>query len=316
MTATRGTWTQKPSSYTYGWNRCDPDGACAGIVGATAKSYTVTNADVGHTLRVTVTAHNAAGATAITSNQTATVPPSGCPVGSGVIQISQLAPPAQLVIAHASASARQSLVEVTSPPRPDPGMRRPSGAGRDVFATAIPYNQFANASGTRGRTEPSRSPRARQAGFPASPPPAARWRCSPARRSAGAPASRRRLRPPDRRVPPSDTRRRDDPTAAPRSGWGASPQAARERSSSTSAGRRRRGGGACPSRHADRLEHPGDERNPVGEQREEERPGGERRDAPRRWELRRGPPKRGRGARARRRWPRRRAVRHVPRARR
>ena len=67
VTATRGTWTQKPTTYTYGWSRCDSDGACAGIVGATAKSYVVTTADVGHTLRVTVTAHNSAGSTAITS---------------------------------------------------------------------------------------------------------------------------------------------------------------------------------------------------------------------------------------------------------
>ena len=169
LTATRGTWTQKPSSYNYGWNRCDPDGACAGIVGATAKSYTVTNADVGHTLRVTVTARNAAGATAITSNQTATVPPSGCPVGSGVIQISQLAPPAQLVIAHASASAlnRSSkslrlrvLIQAC-------GGRPVQGA--DVLATAIPYNQFANASGITGADGTTSLAGARQAGFPASP---------------------------------------------------------------------------------------------------------------------------------------------------
>ena len=129
VTATRGTWTQKPTSYTYGWSRCDSDGACAGIVGATAKSYVVTTADVGHTLRVTVTAHNSAGSAAITSNPTTEVPPSGCPIGSGVIQVAQLAPPAQLVIAGASAcTGGEALVEVTPAPRQDHGVRRPARA--------------------------------------------------------------------------------------------------------------------------------------------------------------------------------------------
>lgn len=168
VTATRGTWTQKPSSYSYGWNRCDPDGACAGIVGATSKSYTVTSADVGHTLRVTVTAHNSAGSTAITSNPTATVPPSGCPVGSGVIQISQLAPPAQLVIAKASASG---LSRSTKSLRLHVLIQACGGRpvqGADVLATAIPYNQFADASGITAADGTTSLAGARRVGFPAS----------------------------------------------------------------------------------------------------------------------------------------------------
>jgi hypothetical protein len=170
VTATRGTWTQKPTSYTYGWSRCDSDGACAGIVGATAKSYVVTTADVGHTLRVTVTAHNSAGSTAITSNPSTEVPPSGCPIGSGVIQVAQLAPPAQLVIAGASASpavkrsskSLQLHVKITAC-----GGRPVQGA--DVLATAIPFNQFANASGLTGADGTTTVAGARRAGFPASP---------------------------------------------------------------------------------------------------------------------------------------------------
>lgn len=170
VTATRGTWTQKPSSYNYGWNRCDPDGACAGIVGATAKSYVVTSADVGHTLRVTVTARNSAGSTAITSNPTGTIPPSGCPVGTGVIQVTQLTPPAQLVISGASASPRvtrsskslQLHVKITAC-----GGRPVQGA--DVLGIAIPYNQFANASGITGADGTASLSGARRAGFPASP---------------------------------------------------------------------------------------------------------------------------------------------------
>ncbi len=169
VTATRGTWTGAPKSFTFIWSRCDSDGACITIGGATARSYMVTTSDVGHTLVVTVTAHNAAGATAQASGATATVPPSGCPVGTGVIQISQLAPPAQLVIAHATASAlnRSSkslrlrvLIQAC-------GGRPVQGA--DVLATAIPYNQFANASGVTAADGTTALAGARRAGFPASP---------------------------------------------------------------------------------------------------------------------------------------------------
>lgn len=168
LTATRGTWTGPPKSYTYIWSRCDSDGACATISGATGKSYTVTTSDVGHTLVVTVTAHNAAGATPDGSAPTAAVPPSGCPVGTGAISIGQLAPPAQLVIAGASASglshSTRSLhlrVTITAC-----GGRPVQGAS--VFATAVPYNQFAVATGTTASNGSVSLSGARRAGFPAS----------------------------------------------------------------------------------------------------------------------------------------------------
>ena len=57
LTATRGTWTGNPTSFHFQWLRCDTTGAaCAAIPGATGKSYTPTATDVGHTLRVRVTA--------------------------------------------------------------------------------------------------------------------------------------------------------------------------------------------------------------------------------------------------------------------
>lgn len=169
VTATHGTWTQHPTSFSYGWNRCDPDGACAGIVNATRKTYTVRNADVGHTLRVTVTAHNSAGTGAVTSGPTATVPPSGCPVGTGAIEDNQLVPPAQLVIADATLSPSVKRSSRTIHIRvviQACGGRPVQGA--TVFTTAIPYNQFTVAKGITAGDGSVVLTGARRAGFPAS----------------------------------------------------------------------------------------------------------------------------------------------------
>jgi|tagenome__1003787_1003787.scaffolds.fasta_scaffold20898396_2 hypothetical protein len=64
LTATNGTWTPAPTSYTYAWQRCSETGtACANIDGATASTYVPTSADVGNTNRVVVTAADAIGTT-------------------------------------------------------------------------------------------------------------------------------------------------------------------------------------------------------------------------------------------------------------
>lgn len=78
LKAARGTWTGAATiTYAYQWKRCDTSGAsCTNIASATKASYKVAHADVGHTLRVTVTATNGAGSSSATSNQTATVVPS------------------------------------------------------------------------------------------------------------------------------------------------------------------------------------------------------------------------------------------------
>ncbi|HEX8648665.1 MAG TPA: hypothetical protein VF715_17350, partial [Thermoleophilaceae bacterium] len=75
LTATNGTWTgTTPISYSYQWRRCDSAGAsCADISGATSQTYTAQQADVGGTVRVVVTATNAAGNAAATSAQTSSV---------------------------------------------------------------------------------------------------------------------------------------------------------------------------------------------------------------------------------------------------
>ena len=56
LTATNGTWTNSPTSFTYQWNR-----AGMPIPGATASTYIPAAADVGNTLTISVTATNGSG---------------------------------------------------------------------------------------------------------------------------------------------------------------------------------------------------------------------------------------------------------------
>ncbi|HKB92864.1 MAG TPA: hypothetical protein VKC62_01335 [Gaiellaceae bacterium] len=78
LTASNGRWTGSPTSYAYRWQRCDSaGGSCAAIAGANSKQYTVSSADVGHRLRVEVTASNAGGSGTATSKPTGVVASSG-----------------------------------------------------------------------------------------------------------------------------------------------------------------------------------------------------------------------------------------------
>jgi hypothetical protein len=171
MTASNGTWSGSPTGYAFQWLRCDASGdSCAAIAGATSSTYKPTQADAGGTLRVAVTATNATGSTTYVSGQTAAVPGAGgCPAGTGTIPVADLAPPARLSIDKASISPRlvtlgTHVIQLNFKVTACNG--RPV-SGASVFATPIPYNQFAgNAKltaddGTVTLTE------TRQHGFPA-----------------------------------------------------------------------------------------------------------------------------------------------------
>jgi hypothetical protein len=156
LAGTLGTWANNPTSYRYSWLRCaKTGGSCHSVSGATSRTYVLTSADVGNTLRFWVIAANAAGQTGAVSLPTAVVqkaaappPPSrgpGCPSGSGnPDQVSAISPPARLLVdtlssdPHVVTGGTQTLVvkfHVTST----------CGGpvqGALVYATATPYNQF------------------------------------------------------------------------------------------------------------------------------------------------------------------------------
>ena len=75
LSVARGDWSGvTPIDYDYQWRRCDSAGAaCADVSGATSATYALTPADIGHTLRVTVTAENSAGTRTATSAATAAI---------------------------------------------------------------------------------------------------------------------------------------------------------------------------------------------------------------------------------------------------
>jgi hypothetical protein len=74
LTASTGTWTNEPTSYTYQWQRCNSSGTeCANISGATTKSHKPGAADVGRTLVVVVKATNAGGSASASSVATSQV---------------------------------------------------------------------------------------------------------------------------------------------------------------------------------------------------------------------------------------------------
>jgi len=72
LTVNAGVWSgSAPMTYSYQWRRCDSIGAnCLDIPGASAATYVAVASDVGHTMRVRVTATNAYGRSSIESGAT------------------------------------------------------------------------------------------------------------------------------------------------------------------------------------------------------------------------------------------------------
>lgn len=74
LSAGSGTWSNSPTAYAYQWQTSADDITWTNIAGATSGTYTVVTGDVGHYLRVEVTASNSAGSSApVASSATAAV---------------------------------------------------------------------------------------------------------------------------------------------------------------------------------------------------------------------------------------------------
>ena len=291
------------------------------IDGATGNTYTLTQAAAGRTLRVSVVATNGGGrspSTHVRPAPTASVPAAtAAPRAPARSRSRDLRLPARLSIDEATITPQAGDARDAHHPAAHPrhGVRRPARAGRVGLRDADPVQPVRRARTRRpGRTAPSRS---RRSGGAASPPEAGIstcWRCSSARRS---PATRCSAAcPPAARSHSGSTCRRGRHSwrhPAPRAGC---------RRRSGGAGEKlvdlgRAAGGAAaarPPRHAHRLEHPGDERNAVGQQREHQPPGREGGTAALRSGRSAAPPRRRRRARAPRRSSRRAAAQVGPRA--
>ncbi len=150
LTGNQGTWSgTQPLSYSYEWRRCNKNGgSCGAINGANGRTYVAKQADVGSTLRFRVVARNVIGTTEATSVPTAVVAAiaaTGCPGGTGRVQVDQLTPPARLLIDGLQASPSpipRSTTNIVVRFHVSACGGRPV-AGALVYVTAVPYNQFA-----------------------------------------------------------------------------------------------------------------------------------------------------------------------------
>jgi hypothetical protein len=80
LTADGGTWSADTIAVAQQWQRCSPAGdACLDVAGATGQTYLLGADDVGATLRVVVTATNAAGSSSAASAVTGVVAPAALP---------------------------------------------------------------------------------------------------------------------------------------------------------------------------------------------------------------------------------------------
>ena len=77
LTATNGSWSNNPTSFSYQWRRCDTSGGNCNGIGNDKSTYAIVQNDVGSTIRVRVNAKNAFGSNKADSAQTGVVAPAG-----------------------------------------------------------------------------------------------------------------------------------------------------------------------------------------------------------------------------------------------
>ena len=155
LSGNRGNWSGNPTDYNDFWMRCDQNGSsCSNISGANDRSYLLKAVDVGNTIRFKVEAKNAGGSTSASSVPTAVItaaakplppaPATGCPSGTGSVQVANVGSPARLLI-----DGQQSNPSVVNSGTSQLIVRYHVSAcggrsvqGALVYATAVPFNQL------------------------------------------------------------------------------------------------------------------------------------------------------------------------------
>ena len=82
LSTSTGTWSGAPTSYAYQWQRCDANGVCTAIAGATAATYLLTPGDIGATIQAVVSATNAVGSQSAVTSPTGAVAAAPVPAPS------------------------------------------------------------------------------------------------------------------------------------------------------------------------------------------------------------------------------------------
>jgi hypothetical protein len=133
LSASTGAWSGPTATYSEQWMRCDSVGSsCLAIVGATTLKYTLVAADVGATLRVSVTSHNRYGSTVATSKATLVIAPTSSSTTTTEPTTSTPTTP--------------TTTTTTPAPAPTPPSASLSAAGLDSAHIALGWTATAGAS--------------------------------------------------------------------------------------------------------------------------------------------------------------------------
>jgi hypothetical protein len=144
LTTTNGTWSStSTATYAIKWMSCDSQGAaCVEIAGATASTYKVAVADVGHRIRSFVYATNTAGTTQGSSAPTAAV----TPPANKLIAAADVKLPDRLVIDKTTYS-QNPIRSRTTPTQMRVHIADTLGnsvQGALVYVLGVPYSRIAN----------------------------------------------------------------------------------------------------------------------------------------------------------------------------